>query len=316
MSQSVEDIKRECTLYFNSVIFFASLNKEIERLNLVSEVEHKVKHTNGIQKIPDFSIFDNNKDKITTILEHKASLPIDEKLVFKKIRKCYDSYSTILWRENIQNPDVVVLYPITCQDVIDEIEDEIDFDISLCSFDLNKEEGQLTFLRKRGEVTDPNIVSILNSDAPLDAKPENFSEYKFIRKNPPVIYTAFHLWNVIFRPFIPLRFEGDFYTVSYDNIVRQANTFYPSWIGGDINQISRGRANKALAFLKKIGYIRWREKGQPIEVFPNKGARSGDLIHHFAEKWVKLKKMEREIVEARKRLPLGQKTLSNFGLEH
>lgn len=292
---TVEDIKREITLYSKTILFFACFYKHLKSRGIRVEVEQKLKN-----KIPDFIIY--KKNDITTIIEHKASLPYNKEHALKTIREVYNKYSNL---SNI-NYDIAILCPVTVEKVLKEIKEDI-LDTIVLIFDLNQEEGKISISKFVGNINDIKLNEAIDID--ISCNREDFSRFKFIRKPPPnPIYTAYFLWNVVFNAFKePEYYTEESFEIKYENIVREANTFYPEWIKNK-SQVSKGEINKALDFLKKIGFIKWNREKEKITIFHKRGTRIGDIIEYFAKKYVKFK--EKEVKKSK--LKPGQLSLDRW----
>jgi hypothetical protein len=77
---------------------------------------------------------------------------------------------------------------------------------------------------------------------------------RFLRDEPPVVYTAGILWNIVLRSFFDhgLSFEGPF-DLEFSDVVDVAKRFYPG--GPDAAEITTNRARKALSFLNEIEWV-------------------------------------------------------------
>lgn len=300
---SKEDILKDKELYWNSVLFFAAFSTYLDDKKIDHKIEHEVIGEDKNPKYPDFILFKNKQ--INGIIEHKSSFPVKQEFALKIIEETYNKYHKIFYNDAGYNPPIVILCPKTCEEVIRKIKKLIKKDILICVFDLDKEDCKVFFSLSKQNY--PNHIKELLSEE-IPCRMDDFSKFRFIKKEPHTVYTAWNLWCIVLNYFKnPYTIKKDSMKVSYNNLVEQASTLFPPWIENK-NQITRKRINGALIFLNKIGFINWKMGETEIEFFHNKGSKiGGDIFEYFAKKWVEIIKLKPE-----KKKINGQKGLKEF----
>jgi DNA-binding MarR family transcriptional regulator len=293
-----EIIIKEQKNYVNTIYFFAAFSKYLKKHGIKHELEFDIADTKGNKKTPDFVIFDDTN--ITSIKEHKASLPKNKDYFLRKVKEIKEKYSNVVHKGKNYQPNLIMFCPNTCIDVINECEKDIEDEITLMVFDLNIEEEIISFVKIIGEVKDSILKNVLNLKTTIPLKRDDFSKYKFIRKEPHPTYSAWVLWNTVFSYFMnPFSLREDYYKIQYNNLLAEVNTLFPSWIG-DREQLSVRNINKALKFLDKINFINYKIGEKDITVFRRKGLRVTDLPEYFAKKYIKLEEKKLKRIKSKK----------------
>ena len=304
---TVEDIITECNQYFDTVIVFSFLQKKFFDQNINHFIERTVKISSGTkQVIPDFIIFKNNT--LSDIIEHKASISKDKELAIKDINYCYKKYHKIQYNNKEFEPNVVLLYPDKSQYMINQIQEDIPDKLGLCQFNLK--DISINFSR---DCTFSNqILNRIFDLGPYICSIKEFSKQKFIKSEPPIVYTAFQITQIL-PSFCDVRtaFEVSF-IVKREDLLRSMKYYYPPWISENLNQINSNRINNALIFLDDIKHIDWNKGNDEITVYRKKGSRSGDILRYFADKWCKIQEKGKHSRKKKKYLAVGQKTLFDY----
>lgn len=270
--------------YSSTVGFFVVLSERLTEKGIGHEVEQDFLTPDGETRTPDFAILEGNE--VLDVLEHKASVSgpkgaLDEaKSVAAKYR--------LLIRSGVKStPQVTFLYPIKKQEIMDEIEDDLPDELTLCSFDQETSHTELRF-KLKGAVKSKPLRALLQGD-PITFNPSiSFSKYKYIKAGPPVTYTAADIWTMfpVFRSIQDVGHPS--YEVNRDLLIERAKDFYPPWIRNN-NQITTGRVDTALEFLDAIDFIDWKPGRPRIIVYTNKGSRSGEVLAYFAHRLAKIR---------------------------
>lgn len=296
---SKEEILQEKELYWKSVLFFAAFSKHLQKKGVSHKIEHKVMGMDGNPKYPDFLLFEEGN--VIGILEHKASLPVKEDFAIKTVDETNSKYSKIKYDEKEFQPPLILLCPKTCEEVIEKIKKNNSTGVLISTFNLDEENCVLNF-SLNGEAYPEHIRSILSEEIPC--RNDDFSKYKFIRKEPHPVYTAWIIWSIVLSRFKdPYTIKKDSIKVRYENLVDEASTLFPSWIE-DVEQITKARINKALIFLNKIGFVNWKSGESEIEFLHNRGSRVGEIFDYFAKNWIKAQKLKPEMDESKKQSSL------------
>ena len=162
MPVTIGEIERKNQLYTKSIYFFKSLSEDLFSRNIKTRIEKRISTPTLPDQTPDFIILNQTGNNVTTVIEHKSSVPQEPRYVKEDISETYRKYSKVLHNNEIQTPRVVYAYPITCTDVVSKIKNEIGFDICLWEFDLNLEKQRLNFTQKLNSVSDDQLNYIVD----------------------------------------------------------------------------------------------------------------------------------------------------------
>ncbi|MFQ5911442.1 MAG: hypothetical protein ACE5IJ_12100, partial [Thermoplasmata archaeon] len=190
-----------------------------------------------------------------------------------------------------------------------EVSSQLPAELTLCSFDQTTRDTELRFKLKGSINHDP--LEVILTGSPIVYRPELVhSRHKFVRGDPPTIYTAFEVWLML-PTFQNIRTAHEpSFIVNRQALLERARVFYPPWIRNNM-QINANRVNHALSFLNEIDFVDWEPGEDEIVVYSTRGTRSGDLLEYFAERWTALlKKPPPRGVAV---LSDSQKTLADFG---
>lgn len=286
--QTPDEVVKECLNYIETVVVFSFLQSKFNDAGIKHDIEKNIKLPSPKDKgTPDITIY---KTDVSDIIEHKASLPLDEELAKKEVEECYKKYNKVIYNECECNPNVIFLYPKKKQYMIEKIKDDIPSNLNICYFELSDKE--ITF-QKDTKANHKDLQHILKL-SPYSCMRHHFSKHKWIKAEPHVVYTAFEV-NQILRMFLDVKtVTQDSFIVNRDDVLSNMKTFYPPWINKDLNQINSNRLNNSLEFLDKIDMVDWERDSGEITVYRGKGKRSGDIIQTFATKWCKLQEKEQK----------------------
>lgn len=299
-----EDVLADCYLYGDTVTFFYVFQNALSDAGLKVEVEHDFDSPSGVKKSPDFAVLD--EDTITDVLDHKASLPTPE-LAVKDLNRLAEKYRELSHNGVPSSPRISVLYPVGKQGIIDKISKALPANLTLCSFDQTTYDTEIDF-KLHGQVNSSELSDVLRGGAVSFEPSIVRSSYKFIRADPPIPYTAFHLWGV-FPTFLDIKSSGQkSFVVDRDNLLQRMENFYPPWIRNN-KQVNSNRVANALRFLAQIKFVEWAPGDRDVLVYSTRGTRAGDLLQYFAEKWATAHKK-------RARKPMGKKATIQMTLPH
>ena len=275
---------KSARLYAKKIIFFSIFSKALYELRVSVGIEPKTPVPNADDKFPDFIVYDN----IISILEHKTTLPNNEEYFLSIVKETYEKYCKIEHNGSECPAEVILLVPKTCTEIFEKCESMIKEPIVVWVFDLDMEEQKLQLAEVFGKTENKALKGFLKETPSIEFKLSDYSRYKFLREPVHPVYTALLLWQTIFRINIdPLISSKESYIIDYDSIKEECKSFYPKWIGTERDQITARRLNKALTFLRKIGFIKISDDHKTIEVFHRKGTNAYDLLEYFSEKYIK-----------------------------
>ena len=297
-----EDVVNECLNYIETVIVFSFLHKKLVDSEIIHHIERDMILPPPKQKgTPDITIY---KESVTDIIEHKASLPNFEDFALKEINECFDKYQKVIFNDCECIPNVILLYPKKKQYMIEKIKEDIPKGLQLCFFDLSDKE---IFFQKDAKVNHQDLGHLLKL-SPYPCMRHHFSKHKFIKAEPPVVYTAFEVTQIL-RTFLDVKtITQDQFLVNRADVLSHMNSFYPPWVSENLKQISSKRLNNALEFLDKIDMVDWEKNTGEITVYRGKGKRSGDIFKTYAEKWCKIKEKD-EKKKIRNKIKPGKETI-------
>lgn len=279
ISDEAKALVRQSQIYADTVCFFQVLQGELQRAGLDCRVEEDFDAVDGAKKRPDFSVF--GASEFTDVLEHKGSLP-EPRYAIKELRQVATKYSQLLHDGKKVAPRVTVLYPASRAKVVNAIKSELPEGLTLCEFDQTTADDVLSF-RLMGEVRSTVLRKIMAG--PLRYNPTSVrSSYRFIRADPPGIYTAFNTWQMMFSFRGIDTADSDSFPVERDALLERVNTFCPPWIRNNL-QLRTQRLSQAITFLGRLEFVSLERSGQRILVHSEKGSRAGDLLRYFAQHW-------------------------------
>ena len=303
--QTKDEILAEKEVYWNSVLFFAAFFTFCSKNGIPCFIEPKFKGNDGNPKYPDFAIF--KKKVLKIILEHKGSLPKDLDKIYKIVSETKEKYEILEVNSHKISSRVVLLFPKSCEEIIDQIDNK-KIDLEIIVFNLRDEENISFVWFFKKPIRDSLLDQIVSTKIPCNE--DDFSKYKFIRKDPHPIYTAWILKNLIFPCFkTPYNYGKEKFRIQLKNIYEQAESFFPPWIGTDIKQITSRRINKALDFLKFVKFIDLDIQSKEVIFYNNRGTRTGDILEYFAKKWLIYTKKSKK---GDKKPKKGQRDLSSW----
>ncbi|KAA0006376.1 MAG: hypothetical protein FE045_03320 [Thermoplasmata archaeon] len=289
---TIEDVKKAEENYLNTIYIFRTLSELFDRNQVNHEIEHDVmKCTDEPPVTPDFLIFLNGK--ITDVIEHKSSLNVSYgKEILEEI---IEKYNCLKYNDIEYHPQIICLIPLRSLKIMEEIRNKENIKIWLAGFDIDYDVRKITF-EIHDKLQNKKIEEILNMVIPFD--PIEYSEYRFIKAEPKYpTYTALTLWvNVLLSLQDPYIGKNNFFEVDFKMVSKRARNFFPEWIRNN-EQLTNNRIKRGLEFLKKIGFIKWDGRKDPIVVYYTKGTKVGDLREYFAKKFVELygeKKIKKE----------------------
>lgn len=282
ISEEAKSLVRQSQIYADTVCFFQVFSGELKAVGSDCEVEADIDSTDGAKKRPDFSL--TKGSDLSDVVEHKGSLP-EARLATKELRAVATKYSKLIHEGKPVSPHITVLYPASRTKVVKAIKPDLPKELTLCEFDQATVDDVLTF-KLDGQVNSPVLRKVLSG--PIRYNPTSVrSTYKFIRADPPGIYTSFTIWQMLY-PFRGVETsDSESFPVEREALLERVNTFCPPWIRNNL-QLRTNRVGQALAFLGRLEFVSLERSGQRIIVHSEKGSRAGDLLRYFAQQWPRL----------------------------
>ena len=259
--------------YVLSLKIFGTLKRSLERRHLHVHVEKDLSRLNGTPKCPDLLI---EKDNDFLILDNKFIRSTNPKTLESALDEVgeYDDDFTL---ESVTfRPEVALLCPMDAAGMCEQLT-QIKYPI--VGYLVEKD---ISLRKIVGSIRMPIISDLCDPGSHIPIE-EEVRRYKFIRQEAPLPYTAqvvFYILDGLFTDYFQRDFE-----VSYEVILDQFNTLFPRWIRNDVYQLTPGRLNDALGFLRSIGWINWNKESGTIVVDRTKGGRILDIISHFIDRY-------------------------------
>lgn len=282
LSEGIEGLKREVRLYSDAIALYASIYLHFQRHQVTVHVEPTVKiKGKDRSKVPDLLV-----EGLTgwAILEHKGSLPMDQKLLAAELETINEYNQEIAFNESVFQPEVALLCPHKLTSDLMSKKDKFKLP-TIVSYSpptektctLAVENGTLKGEKVSGLFSDEN--GHLNMDIDITER----WKYKFVRREPPIPYTTHFVWGFISLSKDAFQKEV---TVQYNKLVEQINNVCPPWCA-EAKQLSEGRLNKAIDFLRLLGWIKYQSKSGEITAHTTRGTRVGRMEEYLCEKFVK-----------------------------
>jgi hypothetical protein len=301
-SQAVEDavekVVREVKAYQTKIVLYCSLKVYLENSRFTVLVENRSERVGKDPDEPDLQVLG---DRIT-LIEEKGSLPTDKDLLEKELLDVIDYQCERLYRGEKFTPQVVLLCPSEVYRARRGTLRRHESDLAVLSYPYPVEDP-IKLQLVQGRIADPKLASLLEAQPVIvDLARTIIPTVKFLKQAPPVPYTAWAIWQVVWAS-VPA-FKEDF-PVKYPTILKECQKFYPSWISQDTEQITAGRVNDALELLRHVGWVEF--EGKPsmqtvIQIHYTKGDRiRSETFHFLARKHAELRS-RRDRAQARVRI--------------
>ena len=281
-SDAFENLKSEIRDSIDGYIFslkiFGSLKIYLEKaFKLEVYIERDVHKTTGGTKRPDILI---KTPEGFVVVDHKYILSSDERTMRSAINEVCEYNADFSLQGPSFRPEIVMLCPLSSAKRYKSL--RIESSCVIWGYELEK---TITIGQVVGSVRNPSLKRIFSPGLvfPVDYE---VMKFKFIREEPPlpyltqVIYTI--LWSLSTEPF------KEEFDVSYKIVLEQFNTLFPRWLDPNILQLTPGRLNNSLRFLRGIGWIGWRDGGDKITVFAKRGERMSDVLGFFIDEYARM----------------------------
>ena len=195
-----------------------------------------------------------------TVFEHKGSISTEEKWIKKEI---HDTERYLSLRPKDAVDDVILLFPETQIRRADNVFPMLESQLCIWGFDLNLDRCELSLKQHYNEAKNTVVSKLL--EAPISFDIIWCSLRKFLREDPPVVYTSSFLCNNVLRSFIdPWREPTEDFDVPLKRVVEEAQKWYPGT--REANQITANRVRRALEFLSSIGWVEYPNSENGVTV--------------------------------------------------
>lgn len=276
-------IRDDIEAYVISLRILGTLKRHLEKKHLHAYVEIDINRVNGTPKRPDLLVNKNNHFLIMDNKYVRSDNPKTLESALDEVNEYDDNFE--LKGVNFR-PQVAMLCPLDAAQLCEQLTHVTN---PVIGYVVEKE---IALTKVTGSIIINEIEELCDPSSPILVE-EEVKKYKFIRQEAPLPYTA-HVVFSILNGFFTDYFQTEF-NVSYDIVLEQFNTLFPPWIKNDVIQLTPGRLNASLDFLKKIDWIDWIKEQNSIVVKTNKGGKILDIIKYFIERYAsfKIKELKR-----------------------
>jgi len=303
----VDKILKDCDDYTDSVTFFSVFKDEMDKAKLSCEVEHdfKISGSKRENRNPDFAIMKGND--IIDVIEHKASISSPQNAL-EEFTDAEKQYRILDYNGVVSKPSITVLYPEWSRIHVDKVRDKVPSDVSLCAFDQTSADDVITF-KLEGDGCCDDVKEILDGNS-IRFKATAYSKYKFIRRDPPIPYTAFQIWGLLYGFLDSKSSDKVEIPVSYKELCRRAEYFFPPWIRNN-HQVKSNRMMSALKFLQTTKFVKIAGDDTIVR-YSNRGTKSGDLQAYFAKKYAEKIMKIKDADKAKKRKSIARTNVASL----
>ncbi len=278
--QCFEEEKEKIDDYVMKVFFFMAFSELLKRKGISVKIEPKIMQSNGSECIPDFYCENGG---LTVIFEHKGSISYSSKYFAKEVGEV----SKYLDLQDEYKVNFVVM--VAPYQKIKSHEEEIrnmNTDLLIWGYNLNFENKTLTFIPMNAIIGHTSFDWLVEQPSVFEIG--WLSIRKFIREEPPIVYTASFIWNDVLRTAInPWMEVTECFEVEFQEVCETAKQYFPA--SDEYNQITNKRVRDALGFLATIGWIEFPNKNGNITVKRVKRLRgemvTDVLIAEFCKQW-------------------------------
>jgi hypothetical protein len=283
LAERIEQEKRNFRLYSDAIALYSSIRLYLQTYSFDVYVEPTLRIGVEAQPtIPDLLI---KTIADWTVIEHKGSLPRNRKQIASELEEIKKYGQTCNFKESTFTPKVVLLCPrkLSMDLVAQQQKKELTLP-TLISYS-PPTERICTLSTENGLLGDVYLLDLFDKCAnKVEMKTDILEryKYKFIRREPPIPYTTHFIWA-----FINLEknaFQKKI-TVQYDSLLKVINSFCPPWCV-EARQLSEGRLNKAIEFLKQLGWVKYDADTKELTADTSRGTKAGRMEEYLCEKFV------------------------------
>lgn len=266
-------------------------------------MERKVETTDGGEHSPDIFVVGDQ----CTFIEEKGSLPSTQENFEIEITKVLDYAKEHVFEGRKFLPQVILLCPADIYKKRASAIEAYKRKLSVVSYPYPVEDP-IILKKEQGKILDENLVATLTGKDHIKQSRTFVPKIKFLRGDPPVPYSAWHIWLATWDSSST---RMDDFTVEYASILEQCKLFYPPWLSRESAQITQGRLNDALELLAYVGWVEYKGSLLPnsmITVHFAKGDRMrSETFEFLTQKHIQLLSERRKKSARRKgKLPSGR----------
>jgi hypothetical protein len=282
LAEAIEELKRDVRLYADAIALYASIRLYfLNDHKITVYVEPTVKvGEKGDPKVPDLLV---RTQTGWTVLEHKGSLPRDQDTIANKIEQLSEYNKKTSFEGSVFQPAVALLCPRRLAKDLMLQKDQLKLP-TIISYS-SPTEKICTLIHENGTLVDSDLRNLFakSNNLKMNVDVTERFIYKFIRREPPVPYTTHFIWGFI--NVLKDVFQKKV-TTHYDRLIEQINHVCPSWCA-EARQLSEGRLNKSIRFLRKLGWIKYNSRTLEITADTTRGTKVGRMEEYLCEKFTK-----------------------------
>ena len=288
LKQSCIEIEQKKVMdYTEKAHFFSVFQKILELQKIDVRVEPKCIQKNGNKCYPDF-VCRRNSD--ATIFEHKGSVSSTFAYIAKEIR---DTERYLELESECDAAEVILMFPEEGIEKVVDVLNQISTELVIWSFQLDIDKELLAFKEYYGK-SSKNIGNLLKTQFQFELP--WFSSKRFLRDNPPVVYTASYIWNNTLRFFIdPWLPPSESFDVDLREVIKKAKDWFPR--DADANQMTSKRVKESLVFLDEIGWVDYPTKNGKVTVNRAKALREKMVAQALLREYCKTKEREQSSLD-------------------
>ncbi|RLI57686.1 MAG: hypothetical protein DRO87_01005 [Candidatus Thorarchaeota archaeon] len=272
-------VRNDVMAYRKNVAFFSVFSKVLDDNGIVVRIESQCRQRNGNKCFPDFRCSVDGK---RVLFEHKGALSEDARHIQKVIKKT-ERYLNLM--PDDQADAVVLLVPSKSSLAVRKILETLETDLVIWEFDFNMDKLKVFFNEIHNELSVGGLRWLLETEHSFIMA--TCSLIQFLREDPPVVYTASVLLNVVLRSFIDAWDPPETpFDVQWTQLLSRAKGLFPG--GKSSNQITAPRVRKALELLDDAGWVSYPTSHSNVTVKRTKRLRrelvSDSLIKAYCER--------------------------------
>jgi hypothetical protein len=285
----LDEMLHSVKAYQSKIILFAALKVFLEDRKMSVFIENKVEKVQGTPDEPDIITIGEGY----TFIEEKGCLPSAPELLKIEL----DNIATYAVEHRFHGdrfkPQVVLLCP---EEVYKNRKTDIQkfkSNLSVITYPFPVEDP-IRFHLVQGIIADHRLDP-LTDKTPVPHARTIMPTIKFLREEPPVPYSAWTIWQVIWDS-APMLKES--FQVSYSEIMDGCRKFYPSWLSRDVDQITYSRLNISLELLRYVGWIEFLGKPDTkasVSVSYSKGDKiRSETLEFLSRRYLEFVRFKRE----------------------
>ncbi len=288
LKPSCLELEQKKVMYYTDKAHFFSVFQRILELQKIDvRVEPKCIQKNGNECYPDFVC---KIDESISIFEHKGSVSNAFTYVVEEIK---DTERYLELELECDVTEVILIVPDNEIEKIVDALNQIDTELAVWSFNLDKDK-QLLVLNQCYGKTSKRLNNLLDNQFRFELY--WFSSKRFLRDNPPVVYTASYIWNTTLRFFLdPWLPPSESFDVDLKEVIKKSKDSFPK--DTDANQITSRRVKEALEFLNEIGWVNYPNEDGEVTVNKAKALREKMVAQALLKEYCKTKEGEQSSLD-------------------